>query len=86
LSGAAASALATTQLLGNFEGEAVQNYNSAKEYNALQAEMDEALSIPRQSVRDFTAAFRDEWGRVDKHAPHIPTSYFDRKDSKPSTN
>jgi hypothetical protein len=76
LSGLFASALATIQLLGNFKNEAVQNYNSAKEYNVLQAEIEEALYAPSKTVSDFVVAFRHEWGCVDKHAPYIPDSYY----------
>jgi hypothetical protein len=62
-SGLFASALATIQLLGNFKNEAVQNYNSAKEYNALQAEIEEALYAPSKTVSDFMA-FSQEWAAL----------------------
>jgi hypothetical protein len=75
-SGAGAFAFATIQLLSNYKSEALQNYNSAKEYNALQAEIEQAMSVSPTSVTDFMDAYRSKWRSVDKHAPYIPPSYY----------
>lgn len=75
-SGAGAFAFATIQLLSNYKSEALQNYNSVKEYNALQAEIEQAMSVSPNPVTGFMDAYRIKWRSVDKHAPYIPPSYY----------
>jgi hypothetical protein len=77
--GAFAAALAAIQLLGNFKNEALENHNSAKEYNALEAEIEHAISVPWKPADEFMADFRSKWRDVDEHAPYIPPSYYKKK-------
>ena len=74
--GTAALILAGIQTFRDYQGEAYGHLTAAKEYNTLQAKLEQAKAVPREDMDKFMTDFRHRWHKVDSAAPALPPSYF----------